>query len=127
MAAAFPRTGPLLTRRLNTDLIAEHYDDLLRVAGSLQFGHATASPLVGKLSAPGRQNALSTALKEYGALLRTVYAARYLADPPTIGGGSRGSSTRASRCTRSNATCSTRTRARCGPGTFSSRPSRRGA
>ena len=50
--------GPRLTRKLNTDLIAEHYDDLLRVAGSLKFGHATASLLVGKLSASGRQNAL---------------------------------------------------------------------
>jgi TnpA family transposase len=28
-----PHTGPLLTRRLNTDLIAEPYDDLLRLAG----------------------------------------------------------------------------------------------
>ena len=79
--AEFPRTGPLLTRKLNTDLIAEHYDDLLRVAGSLKFGHATASLLVGKLSASGRQNALAAALKEYGAMRRTIYAARYLADP----------------------------------------------
>jgi TnpA family transposase len=78
---AFPHTGPLLTRRLNTGLIAEHYDDLLRLAGSLKFGHATASLLVGKLSASGRQNALAAALKEYGALRRTIYAARYLADP----------------------------------------------
>jgi TnpA family transposase len=75
--ADFPRTGPLLTRKLNTDLIAEHYDDLLRLAGSLKFGHATASLLVGKLSAAGRQNALAAALKKYGALRRTIYAARY--------------------------------------------------
>ncbi|WP_207756981.1 Tn3 family transposase [Nonomuraea cypriaca] len=79
--ADFPHTGLLLTRKLNTDLIAEHYDDLLRLAGSLKFGHATASLLVGKLSAAGRQNALAAALKEYGALRRTIYAARYLADP----------------------------------------------
>ncbi|MBN9739351.1 Tn3 family transposase [Pseudonocardia sp. P1] len=79
--ADFARTGPLLTRKLNTDLIAEHYDDLLRLAGSLKFGHATASLLVGKLSASGRQNALAAALKEYGALRRTIYAARYLSDP----------------------------------------------
>jgi len=65
-----------MTRRLNLDLIAEHYDDLLRLAGSLKFGHATASLLVGKLSASGRQNALAAALKEYGALRRTIYAAR---------------------------------------------------
>ncbi len=79
--SAFPLAGPLLTRRCNMDLIAGHWDDLLRLAGSLKFGHATASLLVGKLSASGRQNALAAALKEYGALQRTIYAARYLSDP----------------------------------------------
>ncbi len=66
--AGYPNAGPLLTRKLNTGLITEHYDDLLRLAGSLKFGHATSSLLVGKLSASGRQNALAAALKEYGAL-----------------------------------------------------------
>jgi TnpA family transposase len=42
---------------------------------------ATASLLVGKLSASTRQNTLAAALKEYGALRRTIYAARYLSDP----------------------------------------------
>ena len=79
--SAFPLAGPLLTRRCNMDLIAGHWDDLLRLAGSLKFGHATASLLVGKLSASSRQNALAAALKEYGALQRTIYAARYLPDP----------------------------------------------
>ncbi|WP_264159296.1 transposase [Actinomadura rudentiformis] len=80
VSAAFPLAGPLLARRANTALIAAHWDDLLRLAGSLKFGHATASLLVGKLSASGRQNALAAALKEYGALRRTIYAARYLSD-----------------------------------------------
>ncbi|HEX8761353.1 MAG TPA: Tn3 family transposase, partial [Pseudonocardiaceae bacterium] len=108
--ADYPHIGPLLTRRLNTDLIAEHYDDLLSLAGSLKFGHATASLLVGKLSTSSRHNALAAALKEYGALCRTIYAARYLADRPT-GARSPASSTKANPCTRSNATCSTPTRA----------------
>jgi TnpA family transposase len=66
---------------VNLDLVAAHYDDLLRLAGPLKFGHATASLLVGKLSASGRRNALAAALKEYGALPRTIYAARYLSEP----------------------------------------------
>ncbi|WSG60586.1 transposase [Nocardia sp. NBC_01730] len=44
--------GPPLTRKLNLGLIADHYDDLLRLAGSLKFGHATASLPVGKLPPP---------------------------------------------------------------------------
>jgi hypothetical protein len=70
----------LLPRRLNQDLIVEHWDDLLRLAGPIKFGQATASLIVGKLSASSRQNTLATALKEYGAIRRTTYAARNLAD-----------------------------------------------
>nr|WP_245720339.1 transposase [Nocardia uniformis] len=40
------------------------------LAGSLKFGHATASLLVDKLSASGRQNALAAALEKYGAIRR---------------------------------------------------------
>ncbi len=79
--ADYPHTGPLLTRRANTELIAEHWDDLLRLAGSLKFGHATASLIVGKLSASGRQNALAAALKEYGALRRNGLRRSVLVGP----------------------------------------------
>lgn len=46
-----------------------------------KFGHATAALLAGKLPASSRQNALAAALKEYGALRRSIYAAKYLSDP----------------------------------------------
>jgi TnpA family transposase len=45
----FPKAGPLLTKKANLDLVAAHWDDLLRLAGSLKYGHATASLIVGKL------------------------------------------------------------------------------
>ena len=79
--ARYPRVGPLLGRRANQALIADQWDDLLRLAASLKFGHTTASLVVGKLSASGPQNTLAAALKEYGLLRRTIYAARYLSDP----------------------------------------------
>lgn len=75
----WPVAGPLLTQKI-MELIEENWDDLLRLAASIKFGHATASLIVGKLSASSRQNTLAVALKEYGALRRTVYVARYLAD-----------------------------------------------
>ncbi|WBB69099.1 Tn3 family transposase [Micromonospora sp. WMMD812] len=77
----YPRAEMLLTRRLNLDLITNTWDDLLRVAASVQGGHATTAPVVCKLcSSKRQQNALTSAIKEYGALCRTVYATRYLAD-----------------------------------------------
>ncbi|MGH3194130.1 MAG: Tn3 family transposase, partial [Streptosporangiaceae bacterium] len=80
-AARYPASGHLLTRRLNEDLITEMWDDLLRVAASVKGGHATGALVVGKLCSSRRQqNALAAAIKEYGALRRTVYAARYLVD-----------------------------------------------
>jgi TnpA family transposase len=77
----YPCSGPLLTRRLNTELITATWDDLLRVAASVKYGHATAALVVGKLcSSKKQQNTLTSAIKEYGALRRSIYAARYLAD-----------------------------------------------
>jgi TnpA family transposase len=77
----FPAAGPLLTRRINTALITENWDEMLRLAASLKYGHVTASLIVAKLSRADRQNTLAAALKEYGALRRTIYAARYLSRP----------------------------------------------
>jgi Domain of unknown function (DUF4158)/Tn3 transposase DDE domain len=42
----FPTAGPLLTKKANLDLVADHWDDLLRLAGSLKYGPATASLIV---------------------------------------------------------------------------------
>jgi len=55
-ASRWPQAGPLLTRRANRALIGDQWDDLLRLAASLKFGHATASLVVGKLSTSGPQN-----------------------------------------------------------------------
>jgi TnpA family transposase len=54
---------------------------MLRLAASLKYGHVTASLVVAKLSRADRQNTHAAALKEYGALRRTIYAARYLSRP----------------------------------------------
>ncbi|GAA4204236.1 hypothetical protein GCM10022252_63030 [Streptosporangium oxazolinicum] len=46
--ALYPHAGPLLADRWNEDLIRGTWDDMLRMAGSLKFGEATASLVVGK-------------------------------------------------------------------------------
>ena len=77
----YPHAGPLLSARWNEDLVADCWSDLLRMAGSLKYGQATASLIVGKWSASSRQNTLAAALKEWGTLRRTIHAAKYLSNP----------------------------------------------
>ena len=48
VCAQFPVAGPLLTRRINFQLIAENWDEMLRLAASLKYGHVTASLIVAK-------------------------------------------------------------------------------
>lgn len=68
----------LLTRPINTKLILAHYDDLLRLAGSLKLGWVTASLIISKLQSHPRQNTLTRALAEYGCLVKTRFILHYL-------------------------------------------------
>lgn len=64
--ACYPHAGPLLRQWINIDLILGQCDELLRLGGSLKFGHATASLLLAKLQSGSPQNALARGLLEYG-------------------------------------------------------------
>jgi TnpA family transposase len=63
----YPHAGPLLTQPIQTQLIADHWNDLLRLVGSMKFGHTTASLLIAKLHASSRQNSLARAIRPAGA------------------------------------------------------------
>jgi TnpA family transposase len=76
----YPHAGRLLGQPIQTQLIADHWDDLLRLVASMKFGHTTASLLIAKLHASSRQSTLAKALHEYGRLIRTLYVCRYVAD-----------------------------------------------
>jgi TnpA family transposase len=70
--------GPLLKGKVRERRVLDHWDDLLRVAGSLKRGHVTASLLIGKLQTSPRRNALTRALQEYGRVAKTLFVLRYL-------------------------------------------------
>lgn len=76
----WPQAGPLLGHHAQVDLIAEHWDDLVRIGGSLKLGHVSAALLIAKLQAGSRQHPLAKALLEYGKLLRTLHALRWFTD-----------------------------------------------
>lgn len=68
---------PIITRKINLQLIRQHWDDILRVAGSLKLKWVTASLLIRKLQAFPRQHVLTRALQEYGRLVKTIFILRY--------------------------------------------------
>jgi TnpA family transposase len=74
----YQNLDPLMKKMINQELILRHWDDMLRVAGSLKSGWVTASLFISKLQAPPRKNALARALQEYGRLVKTIFIFRYL-------------------------------------------------
>src|SRR5712691_634404 len=57
----------------NTDLIARHWDDLLRVAGSLKLGVVAGHDLMQTFQGGGRNSSLARALAEYGRIGKTLH------------------------------------------------------
>lgn len=55
----WPRAGSLLRHHAQVDLVDEHWEDLLRIGGSLKQGHVSAALLIGKLQASSRQHPLA--------------------------------------------------------------------
>src|SRR5438270_6649534 len=59
--------------RVNTELIARHRDDLLRVTGSLKLGVVSAHDLMRTFQASGRNSSLARGLAEYGRIGTTLH------------------------------------------------------
>ncbi len=75
--------GPLngLARNhIKTDLIAEHWDDILRVAGSLVRRTVKASDILKVLQADGRPRSLGKAIAELGKVPKSIHLLNYLND-----------------------------------------------
>jgi len=60
--------------------VAQHWDELLRMAASIRSGTVTASAMLKRLSAYPRQNGLAIALREVGRLERSVFMLNWLRD-----------------------------------------------
>ncbi|MFO7642718.1 MAG: Tn3 family transposase [Candidatus Competibacteraceae bacterium] len=66
--------------RINTTLIAQHWDDLLRLAGSLKLGKVPATGIMRVLQRGESPTRLAQALAEFGRLEKTLYLLAYLDD-----------------------------------------------
>jgi len=66
--------------RINTKLIAEHWDDLLRLSGSLKLGVIQATSVMRTLQIADRPTKLAQAVAELGRIDKTIHALTYIDD-----------------------------------------------
>lgn len=66
--------------RINPKRVKHHWDDFLRVAGSLKLGTVNASELVRSLLKSDRPSGLSMALADLGRIPKTIYLLNYIDD-----------------------------------------------
>jgi len=65
---------------IRTQLIVDHWDDLLRLAGSLSTGTVQAESLIRMLQRGDRPTKLGRALQELGRVIKTLFVLNYLDD-----------------------------------------------
>jgi len=66
--------------QVKTHLIEQHWDDMLRIAGSLKLGTIQASELIRSLLKSDRPSSLAQAIIEAGRINKTLYLLSYVDD-----------------------------------------------
>jgi len=69
----YPTLEALIGGKINLNCIRSNWDDILRLATSIQQGVVTASLIVRKIGSYPRQNGLALALRELGKIERTIF------------------------------------------------------
>lgn len=80
-AATYPYLQPLLGQRIKTDVIREHWGEIIRLVASLKAGIVAPSSMLRKLAAYRRQNQLDLPLQELGRIERTLFMLDWLESP----------------------------------------------
>lgn len=63
---------------VKTDKIEQHWDDMLRVAGSLKMGAITAPELIRTLFNTDKPSSLSQEIQDLGRINKTIYLLKYI-------------------------------------------------
>ena len=79
-AADYGPLDKLAAHKVRASLVAEHWDDLLRLAGSLKLGLVQAGGLMRTLQTNDRPTRLARALEELGRIVKTLYLLAYIDD-----------------------------------------------
>ncbi|MGA2986948.1 MAG: Tn3 family transposase [Terriglobia bacterium] len=79
-SADYGSLNGIARHRINTKLIEENWDDMLRLAGSLKLGMIQAASIMKTLRIDDRPTKLAQAVAELGRIDKTVHALTYIAD-----------------------------------------------
>jgi TnpA family transposase len=78
---AYKALDPLIGGTIDLRVIAENWEEILRLAASIKAGTVAPSATLRRLAAYPRQNALAKALNEIGRLERTLFTLDWISDP----------------------------------------------
>jgi len=79
--SAYAGLETLVGKRIKADIVAERWDEILRLVASLKAGVVAPSAMLKKLAAYERQNQLDLALQEIGRIERTLFMLDWLESP----------------------------------------------
>ena len=65
---------------INSNLIAENWDHILKLVASIKLKVCTASQIFKRLNSYSRQHPVYQALKEYGKVVKSIYILQYIDD-----------------------------------------------
>lgn len=80
VAADYGALSAVARHPLKLGRIREHWDDLLRIAGSLRQGEVRASELIRALTPGGNTSTLAKAIGDVGRIVKTLYLLSYIDD-----------------------------------------------
>jgi TnpA family transposase len=81
LRSAYKALDPLIGGTIDPRVIADNWEEILRMAASIKAGTVTPSAILRRLAAYPRQNALAKALREIGRLERTLFTLDWISDP----------------------------------------------
>ena len=65
-------------RKIDTEFVADEWDNILRLVATIKLKHTTASQLFQRLSHYSRQHPLYRAVKSFGRIIKTIFLLKYI-------------------------------------------------
>ncbi|MEO7468508.1 MAG: Tn3 family transposase [Sphingobium limneticum] len=76
-----PTIAPMAAQAIDEQLIASHWEDIVRLATSIRTGVTSASTMLERLGSYPRANGLALALREIGRVERTLFTLDWIEKP----------------------------------------------